>query len=144
MDRRTFCQLGAALSLTSVHPLLRGKARLLAQAGRRVLLGVDYYPDQTPEPLWAEDAAMMAQAGINNVRIAEFAWSLMEPAEGEYRLEWLARAVRLLHAHGIDCILGNALRRASPVALDQVSGGLARERPGRGDDARLTAIHMPE
>jgi len=46
---------------------------------RGLLLGVDYYPDQTPEKLWEEDARMMAEAGLTNVRVAEFAWSLMEP-----------------------------------------------------------------
>src|SRR6266568_9678470 len=35
----------------------------------QLLLGVDYYPDQTPESLWEEDARMMAETGITNVRI---------------------------------------------------------------------------
>src|SRR5260221_5274097 len=48
------------------------------QVEHGLLLGVDYYPDQTPERLWEEDARMMAEAGLTNVRVAEFAWSLME------------------------------------------------------------------
>ena len=40
----------------------------------QLLLGVDYYPDQTPEALWEEDARMIADFGFTNVRIAEFAW----------------------------------------------------------------------
>ena len=56
-----------------------------------LLFGVDYYPDQTPETLWEEDARMIAEAGLTNVRIAEFAWALMEPSEGQVRF-WLAEA----------------------------------------------------
>jgi len=37
-----------------------------------LLLGVDYYPDQTPESLWEEDARKISEAGLTNVRIAEF------------------------------------------------------------------------
>jgi len=83
-----------------------------AQAGTsvagaaRLLLGVDYYPDQTPEALWEEDSRMMAEVGFTNVRIAEFAWALMEPAEGKFDFAWLRRAVEILHKHNISVILG--------------------------------------
>src|SRR5579863_1749632 len=71
-----------------------------------LLLGVDYYPDQTPEKLWEEDARMMAEAGLTNVRVAEFAWSLMEPSEGKFEFGWLKKSVEILHKHGIEVILG--------------------------------------
>jgi beta-galactosidase len=76
------------------------------QRPARLLLGVDYYPDQTPESLWEEDARMMADTGITNVRIAEFAWALMEPSEGKFDFAWLHRAVDTLHKHDIAVILG--------------------------------------
>ena len=71
-----------------------------------LLLGVDYYPDQTSEARWEEDAQMMAEMGFTNVRIAEFAWALMEPAEGKFDFAWLRRAVQTLHKHDISVILG--------------------------------------
>ena len=71
-----------------------------------LLLGVDYYPDQTPEKLWEEDARMMAEAGLTNVRVAEFAWSLMEPSEGKFEFGWLKKSVEILHKYGIEVILG--------------------------------------
>jgi len=71
-----------------------------------MLLGVDYYPDQTPESLWEEDARMIAETGFTNVRVAEFAWSLMEPSEGKFDFAWLHRAVVTLQKHGIQVILG--------------------------------------
>jgi beta-galactosidase len=77
-----------------------------ATPGVPLLLGVDYYPDQTPESLWEEDARMMAEFGITNVRVAEFAWSLMEPSEGKFEFAWLRHAIDILQKHGIAVILG--------------------------------------
>jgi beta-galactosidase len=71
-----------------------------------LLLGVDYYPDQTPESLWEEDARRIAEAGFTNVRVAEFAWSLMEPSEGKFDFAWLRRSVEILHKRGIVVLLG--------------------------------------
>jgi beta-galactosidase len=71
-----------------------------------VMFGADYYPDQTPETLWLEDAQRMSAMGINSVRIAEFAWQLMEPSEGHYDFAWLHRSVQILHQAGIGVMLG--------------------------------------
>jgi beta-galactosidase len=71
-----------------------------------LLLGVDYYPDQTPDSLWEEDARMMADFGITNVRVAEFAWALMEPSEGKFDFDWLQRSIEILRNHNIVVILG--------------------------------------
>jgi beta-galactosidase len=77
-----------------------------ATPGVPLLLGVDYYPDQTPESLWDEDARMMAEFGITNVRVAEFAWSLMEPSEGKFEFAWLRHSIDILQKHGVAVILG--------------------------------------
>ena len=104
MDRRSFLkQAGATAALLQVPIVVRAQA----QAPQPPLLfGTDYYPDQTPEALWEEDAGRMAEFGITNVRIAEFAWALMEPTPGRFDFEWLKRAVEILHRHGIAVILG--------------------------------------
>ena len=83
-----------------------GDSAAPATPGVPLLLGVDYYPDQTPESLWEEDARMMAEFGITNVRVAEFAWSLMEPSEGKFEFAWLRHAIDILQKHGIAVILG--------------------------------------
>jgi beta-galactosidase len=64
--------------------------------------------------LWEEDSRMMAETGFTNARIAEFAWALMEPAEGKFDFAWLRRAVQTLHKHNIAVIL--TVRGASAVA----------------------------
>lgn len=108
IDRRAFLlQAGALTVLAGKHQLLWAQPVAGPSAlSEAVLLGVDYYPDQTQESLWEEDARMMADTGFTNVRIAEFAWALMEPAEGKFDFAWLHRAIEILHKHGIQVMLG--------------------------------------
>ena len=68
-------------------------------------LGVCYYPEHWPEEWWAEDARRMAEMGIRYVRIAEFAWSRIEPEPGHFDWDWLDRAVNTLHAAGLRVVL---------------------------------------
>ncbi len=68
-------------------------------------LGVCYYPEHWPEERWAEDARLMRQAGLAVVRIGEFAWAKMEPAEGQFEWGWLDQAVDTLTAQGLQVVL---------------------------------------
>ena len=69
-------------------------------------IGVDYYPEHWPVTRWATDARLMREAGFNVVRLAEFAWSRLEPAEGQFDFAWLDDALAILAAHGISAVLG--------------------------------------
>ncbi|MFM0009434.1 beta-galactosidase [Paraburkholderia sediminicola] len=69
-------------------------------------LGVCYYPEQWPRSMWADDAKRMVELGITHVRIAEFAWSRMEPRAGEFAWDWLDEAVETLAAAGLKLVLG--------------------------------------
>ncbi|MBM4033937.1 MAG: beta-galactosidase, partial [Planctomycetes bacterium] len=71
-----------------------------------MILGVDYYPEHWEEERWPEDARLMQEAGISVVRLAEFAWSRLEPSEGDFRFDWLDRALGVLSARGIRAVLG--------------------------------------
>ena len=68
--------------------------------------GADYYPEHWPEERWEEDARLMQEAGFNIVRMAEFAWVKMEPFEGQFDFAWLIRALDILHARGIQAVIG--------------------------------------
>ncbi len=68
-------------------------------------LGVCYYPEQWPESYWSRDASRMVDMGISHVRIAEFAWSLIEPDPGRLDWAWLDRAIETLQAAGLKIIL---------------------------------------
>src|SRR5208283_3184730 len=115
MNRRDFiggagagiASLFAARNIFGLAQVEKGSVSVKRDPNQLPLFfGTDYYPDQTPEALWEQDAAAMADAGITNVRIAEFAWGLMEPAEGTFDFKWLKRSVGILNAHKIAVILG--------------------------------------
>lgn len=69
------------------------------------MLGVCYYPEHWPEAWWAEDAQQMREMGIAYVRIAEFAWSRIEPAPGRFDWAWLDRAVTVLGDAGLRVVM---------------------------------------
>jgi len=48
----------------------------------------------------------MVEAGVNLVRMGEFAWGLCEPEEGKYSFDWLQRAMDLCGKAGIKVVLG--------------------------------------
>jgi len=69
-------------------------------------LGTAWYPEQWPESRWDADLSLMEAAHIRFVRVAEFAWSNLEPSEGQYDLDWLAHAVRAAERHHIAVVIG--------------------------------------
>ena len=69
------------------------------------MLGVCYYPEHWPESWWPDDAAKMREMGITYVRVAEFAWSRIEPAQGRYEWGWLDRALDVLGSAGLRVVL---------------------------------------
>ena len=79
--------------------------------------GVDYYPEHWPEERWSEDARLMAEAGINVVRLAEFAWSFLEPQPGCFDFSWLDRAIEILNGRGIQVVLGTPTASAPPWVM---------------------------
>ena len=65
--------------------------------------GADYNPDQwlhRPDIL-AQDIELMKKANVNVVSLGIFAWATLEPAEGEYNLDWMAKIIDDLYAAGV-------------------------------------------
>ncbi len=56
--------------------------------GKNIILGTCYYPEHWDRAGWEQDLRRMLDAGIQVIRIAEFAWSKVEPREGEYSYEF--------------------------------------------------------
>ncbi len=73
---------------------------------RTFLFGVDYYPELCAENQWERDAVLMQDAGVNVIRIGEFAWSIMEPDEGTFDFALFDRVIALFGRHGIKTIFG--------------------------------------
>jgi len=68
--------------------------------------GAAYYPEDWPLEQIDDDIALMKDAGMNVMRVGEFAWSRMEPREGEYDFAWLRLAVDKLTAAGLGVVMG--------------------------------------
>jgi beta-galactosidase len=116
---RLLCGLASVcmLAVPAVRAQERAAARpfdVIEWNGGKFLYGVDYYPEAWDESQWEKDATMMQEAGINFVRLAEFAWVKLEPQEGRFDFDWLDRALKVLNAHGIKAMLGTPT--ASPPA----------------------------
>ena len=82
-------------------------------------LGVCYYPEHWPERLWAEDMRRMAAHGISLIRIAEFAWNLIEPQEGVFNFDFFDRVLDCAQAAGMGVVMGTPT--ATPPALRRVA-----------------------
>ncbi len=81
--------------------------------------GVDYYPEHWPEERWRTDLALMRQHGFNIVRVAEFAWCRLEPAQGRYDFAWLDRFLDLAAKQQIEVMLGVPVRNVPPWLFEQ-------------------------
>ena len=82
-------------------------------------LGVCYYPEHWPRERWRGDAEHMRSIGITVVRIGEFAWSQLEPAQGDYRFAWLVEAIDTLHAAGLEVVVGTPTACPPKWLVDQ-------------------------
>lgn len=82
-------------------------------------LGVAYYPEAWDEAEISHDIDMMKKAGIRCVRMAEFAWSMMEPEPDCFSFAWLHRVIDRLAEAGIFVVLGTPTA-TPPIWLSQM------------------------
>lgn len=71
----------------------------------RLFHGVSYYPELWPEAEQARDIAAMTEAGLDLVRMGDFAWSALEPEEGRISTDLYRRTMDRLHAAKIGVVL---------------------------------------
>ena len=70
-----------------------------------MIYGACYYPEHWDRSEWENHARLMKEAGFNTVRMADFAWKVMEPREGEFDFSLFDDAIELLAKYGIKTIL---------------------------------------
>jgi len=73
--------------------------------GKKLYHGAAYYPELWDENVMNEDIEMMKQTGINVVRMGEFAWSSMEPNEGQFDLSFFMNVITKLYENGIETVM---------------------------------------
>lgn len=71
-----------------------------------LLFGTAYYPEYMPYERTDKDIEMMAQAGMNVIRIAESTWSTLEPVEGTFDFSYIDRIVKATAKVGMSVIIG--------------------------------------
>ena len=147
--RRLLAPLAASLALA-----LGGTAAAQEPAGQPLMVGTSWYPEQWPESRWEADLALMEKAHIGFVRVADFAWSALEPREGVYDLAWLQRAVRAAERHHIKVVMTTPtaappawLTTAYPETLRTLPDGRLAEHGNRQQadlaSARYRALFKP-
>ncbi len=102
-------------------------------------IGSSWDPEHWPEARWAEDCRLMREHGLTVVRVAEFAWSALEPEPGRYDLDWLDRAIGIAADHGLATVIGTPtatppawLTRAEPDILPVRADGKVQPHGQRG------------
>ena len=98
----------------------------------QLLHGGDYNPEQwldRPDIL-EQDLQLMKKAHVNVVTLGVFSWSLLEPEEGVYHLDWLADIIHRLYQNGIHTILATP-SAARPAWMAKKYPEVRRVRPDR-------------
>ncbi len=74
--------------------------------GKEITLGTCYYPEHWDKSLWEDDLKRMLSVGIKTIRIAEFAWSKVEPEEGRFTYEFFDEFLDLTDKMNMQVIMG--------------------------------------
>jgi beta-galactosidase len=111
-------------------------------------LGVCFYPEHWPQDRWAGYARQMRELGLRYVRIAEFAWSKIEPRPGEFDWDWLDAAIETLESEGLQVILCTPtatppawLTRAHPEILPTARDGRVMQHGSRRHYDPASAVY---
>lgn len=107
----------------------------------KLYYGVAYYDEYMPHERLEKDVAMMREAGINVVRIAESTWSTLEPQSGVFDFTHIDRVLAAMHAAGISVIVGTPtyavptwLVKAHPEVLATTPAGPNKYGPRQNMD----------
>ena len=98
-----------------------------------LIFGAAYYEEYLPCDRLEEDMRMMAEAGLNTIRIAESTWSTEEPRPGEYDFSRVDRVIDAAARHGLKVIVGTPTYAVPPwlAALDPEVLAVTAKGPGR-------------
>jgi len=98
---------------------------------QHLYFGAAYYPEHWPEERWPDDIRLMQAANLTVARMAEFAWSTLEPSVDQFDFGWLDRAIDRLATAGIATVLGTPTASPPTWLVDQYPDLLAVDEWGR-------------
>ena len=73
----------------------------------------------------------MVEAGLNWVRIGEFAWSRLEPTPRQYQFDWMDETIEILGQAGLKVVLGTPTATPPRWMIDRYPDMLAVDLEGR-------------
>src|SRR5258708_25372977 len=98
---------------------------------QQLRFGAAYYPEHWPEERWPEDIRLMQAANLTVARMAEFAWSTLEPSVGKFVFGCLAGVIAHVAAGGIATGRGTPTAGPPTWLVDQHPDLLAVDEWGR-------------
>ncbi|MEY4487499.1 MAG: hypothetical protein RIQ79_7 [Verrucomicrobiota bacterium] len=94
-----------APALKQSYPMSALLSHLRPTPLREFLYGSPYYPEHWDAAIRAADPALFRAAGWNVIRMAEFAWDILEPTEGTFDFTLFDDTIDRMGAAGIRTIL---------------------------------------
>jgi beta-galactosidase len=71
----------------------------------KFLYGACYYHEYNQVPRLDKDFELMEEGGLSVLRVGESVWSLWEPSDGVFNLEWLQPILDKAQKQGISIII---------------------------------------
>ena len=99
---------------------------------KKLYYGAAYYDEYMPESRVETDMRLMAEAGMNVIRIAESTWSTWEPQDGVFDFTSLHRMLTGAQKHGISVIVGTPTYAIPPWLAAKYPDILAETHQGPG------------
>lgn len=72
----------------------------------KLQLGTCDYPEHVEQDNWEQHARQQKSLGFTYVRLAEFAWTLLEPQDGVWQWDWLDDAIAVYQQQDLQIVLG--------------------------------------
>ena len=95
---------------------------------KEFILGAAYYEEYAVEERLQKDLALMREAGMNTIRIAESTWSVEEPSCGKFDFSHVIRVIEAAAENGINVIVGTPTY-AVPKWLSDLDPAILGENP---------------
>lgn len=99
----------------------------------KFIFGAAYYEEYLPCDRLEQDMALMSEAGVNTIRIAESTWSVEEPEPGTYDFSHVDRVIDAAERYGINVIIGTPTYAVPRwlVMLDPEVLAVTKDGPGK-------------
>ncbi|WP_040205222.1 beta-galactosidase [Neobacillus jeddahensis] len=86
---------------------------------QKIYVGSNYNPEHWPRDRWAEDVRLMKEAGVNIIRLADLAWSKLEPTNGTFDFGWLDDFIEMVSKENVQIVMATPIE-GSPVWLRHI------------------------